>query len=120
MDDSHVSTLHDCDEHMIAEADNELVDRLSELPDSLILEILSFLAMRDVKTSLLSKRWEDLWKTVPGFDFRYSTENDLDKFKSFVNRAVALWRGAKIRKFSLSYMFDSLLRFAIEKQVEEI
>ncbi|KAL6516276.1 hypothetical protein OROGR_019581 [Orobanche gracilis] len=50
---------------------DDIRDRLSELPDSLILEILSLLPMRDmVRTSVLSKRWKDLWITLPFFNFK--------------------------------------------------
>ncbi|KAL8494670.1 hypothetical protein ACS0TY_025492 [Phlomoides rotata] len=45
-------------------------DRLIELPLSLIHHILSFLAMRDVvSTTILSKRWNNLWTYVPCLNF---------------------------------------------------
>ncbi|XP_058751045.1 F-box/LRR-repeat protein At3g26922-like [Vicia villosa] len=41
-------------------------DRLSELPNCLLLHILSFLnAERVVRTCILSKRWNNLWKSLP-------------------------------------------------------
>ncbi|CAJ2678238.1 unnamed protein product [Trifolium pratense] len=45
--------------------DNQNQDRLSELPDCVLLHILSFLNMKHVvQTCVLSKRWRHLWKRV--------------------------------------------------------
>ncbi|KAH6816612.1 hypothetical protein C2S51_021432 [Perilla frutescens var. frutescens] len=119
MDDLHVSEESDSCERR---------DRLSELPDSLILQILSFLPVKDVvPTTLLSKRYSNLWTTIPCLYF-WDNPEFRDEFRNFVNRALALWKGTKILKFNMSFMFalpltselDSWLLFAIEKQVEEL
>uniref|UniRef100_A0ACD5UQS1 Uncharacterized protein n=2 Tax=Avena sativa TaxID=4498 RepID=A0ACD5UQS1_AVESA len=42
------------------------VDRLSDLPDGLLHTIMSFLpAPQVVQTSVLSRRWRDLWRSTP-------------------------------------------------------
>ncbi|KAG7538235.1 F-box domain [Arabidopsis suecica] len=44
-------------------------DRISQLPDDLLLRILSFIPTSDaISTSLLSKRWKFLWKMMPTLD----------------------------------------------------
>lgn len=108
-------------------------DRLSELPRSLIFQILSFLEMRDVvPTSLLSKGWNNLWTTIPCLKFGDISESesyDPEMFRNFVNRALILWKGTKILKFhvevsqchiSLARDLDLWMRFALEMKVEEL
>ncbi|XP_057799338.1 F-box/LRR-repeat protein At3g26922-like isoform X2 [Salvia miltiorrhiza] len=98
-------------------------DRLSELPDSLILSILSLLDMRDVvRTSIFSKRWRNLWSTIPCLEF-------IEQTPSTISRVLSQWKCPKILKFRLSFRnfteglsidVDSWLLFAIEKQVGEL
>ncbi|KAL1543099.1 hypothetical protein AAHA92_20113 [Salvia divinorum] len=104
-------------------------DRLSELPESLILVILSFLPMTYlVTTTLLSKRWKHLWTTVPSLHLRHPIDADFDKFQAFVSRALTHWRVPKLLKFTIDISFylhmsgciDSCLLFAIDHQVEEL
>ncbi|ESQ43346.1 hypothetical protein EUTSA_v10015301mg, partial [Eutrema salsugineum] len=57
------------------------MDRVSNLPDSLIFEILLNLSTKDVvKTSLLSSRWRNLWRFVPGLDLEYGYFRKHDAF----------------------------------------
>ncbi|KAH6769724.1 hypothetical protein C2S52_014527 [Perilla frutescens var. hirtella] len=108
-------------------------DRLSELPDSLILKILSSLEMRDVvRTTFLSKRWNDLWTTIPSLCFKSDDIKDNEEeIRNFINQALWLWKGSRIQKFEIcfsGYMVrESLyrdmnwwLRFVMEKKVEEL
>ncbi|KAH6808729.1 hypothetical protein C2S51_026512 [Perilla frutescens var. frutescens] len=106
-----------------SDSSSEPRDRLNdELPDLLILVILSLLPMRDVvMTAFLSKRWKYLWTKVPCMHFQNPSKSNLDKFRNFVCWALQLWNGTKIQRFSISSdILDSWLHFAIEKQVEEL
>ncbi|KAL6533145.1 hypothetical protein OROMI_027257 [Orobanche minor] len=108
------------------------MDRLSELPDSLIFEILWWLPMRDVfRTSVLSNRWQNLWTTLPSlFINDMAIGSDTVRVGKLVNRALMMWRGTKFQKFfiyldtlddkSLYGDIDLWLRFAKEHQVKEL
>ncbi|XP_074346999.1 F-box/FBD/LRR-repeat protein At2g26030-like [Apium graveolens] len=60
------------------------MDRISKLPDELLRKILSELDSRDaVQTSVLSKRWVDVWTTLPCLKFKpnsYKDDGDCCKF----------------------------------------
>ncbi|XP_010419042.1 PREDICTED: putative F-box protein At1g67390 [Camelina sativa] len=59
----------------------DTVDRISELPNDVLAMILSVMATKDVvKTSVLSKRWKNVWKEVPylSFDMRKATVTNMD------------------------------------------
>ncbi|RLM75018.1 hypothetical protein C2845_PM15G09190 [Panicum miliaceum] len=48
-------------------------DRLSALPDELLHSIMSLLMARQVvQTSVLSRRWRDLWRSTPCLDIDHS------------------------------------------------
>ncbi|XP_057789328.1 F-box/LRR-repeat protein At3g26922-like isoform X2 [Salvia miltiorrhiza] len=112
-------------------------DRLSELPDSLIFDIFQFLPISDVvRTTFLSKRWNNLWTTFPFLIFNdRELITDSDKFRNFINGVVNSWRGIKITGLSFDlvgsdpklkepYPSDndiaSWMHFATEKNVEAL
>ncbi|ESQ54673.1 hypothetical protein EUTSA_v10027130mg, partial [Eutrema salsugineum] len=64
-------------------------DKISELPDALLLHILSLIPTIDVVgTCVLSKRWRSLWKYVPRLDYDY--RNDRRLSHQFVHRFLIL------------------------------
>ncbi|ESQ45637.1 hypothetical protein EUTSA_v10010336mg [Eutrema salsugineum] len=64
-------------------------DRISELPDDLLLRILSSLPTETViATSVLSKRWRSLWKMVPKLKFNSEDhKSDHQRFSEIVYRS---------------------------------
>ncbi|KAM7466563.1 hypothetical protein LguiB_014125 [Lonicera macranthoides] len=60
-------------------------DRLSELPDAILIHILSFLDTKyAVQTSSLSKRWINLWISVTNLNFNSSSFRKLNTFQRFI------------------------------------
>ncbi|KAH6816623.1 hypothetical protein C2S51_021443 [Perilla frutescens var. frutescens] len=111
----------------------QTVDRLSELPDALILKIISSLDMRDVVgTTLLSKRWNNLWTTIPCLcyvNYDISRDNE-EEIRNFISQALLLWKGSRVQKFKIHFCGDIdesfyrdmnwWLGFVTEKKVEEL
>ncbi|CAN0841152.1 F-box/FBD/LRR-repeat protein At1g16930 [Linum grandiflorum] len=70
--------------------EEEDVDRLSYLPDSIIHHILSFLdADCAVRTSVLSRVWRCVWKHVPVLNFRRESFRRSRSFVRFVNKVLS-------------------------------
>ncbi|RZC93615.1 hypothetical protein C5167_007657 [Papaver somniferum] len=70
-------------------------DRISNLPDSLVYHILSFLETKDVaRTCVLSHRWNHIWTSFPNLEFvwdgwskpRYLTDKFIDYADGTVRR----------------------------------
>ncbi|XP_050218144.1 F-box/LRR-repeat protein 25-like isoform X2 [Mercurialis annua] len=109
-------------------------DCISELPDEIIIHILSFLPSTKlcVKTSVLSKRWHHLWTYVPNiilteYDFPYD-ECEHHIMERVVNKALALHSSSKINYFSIQIpdsqdlyeSIESWLQLAAGRAVESL
>ncbi|CAA7062015.1 unnamed protein product [Microthlaspi erraticum] len=99
--ENHLSLLANCAVDM-----NRIgaVDRLSELPDCLLCEVLLYFPTKEVvKTSVLSRRWRNLWKYVPRLDLEYGDfpESQYDAVVSFVDGFLSFESDSKLQEFSL-------------------
>ncbi|KAK8630416.1 hypothetical protein V6N13_079212 [Hibiscus sabdariffa] len=78
------------------------IDRLSDLPDAVLCHILSFLPTKiSVATSVLSKRWTNLWRTVPALSF--SSTEFTDGFIDHVYKVLAMFQTQTIYQFTLHF-----------------
>ena len=69
---------------------NEVTDE-SDLPDSLLLYILSFLYTKHaVRTCVLSKRWKHLWKRIPILTLHSSRFSNAENVDIFVSKILTL------------------------------
>jgi hypothetical protein len=75
---------------------------LSNLPEEILLHILSFLPTKDVvRTCVLSKRWDYLWASIPNLVFEQSLPAKRTLLMNFVDRALCLRYSSDIKRFTL-------------------
>ncbi|PNX80319.1 F-box/LRR-repeat protein [Trifolium pratense] len=81
-----------CDNQNEENDENEVSeDRLSDLPDSVLLHILSFLNTKHVvRTCILSTRWKHLWKRTPAVTLYTSRFSISKQFPIFVSKILTL------------------------------
>ncbi|XP_010507531.2 PREDICTED: putative F-box protein At3g58860 [Camelina sativa] len=94
--------------------DSDKMDLFNTLPDEVVSRILSSLSTKEAaSTSVLAKRWRNLFAFVPDLDFDDSVflhpeegkrEKDgiLQSFMDFLERVLALQGDSPIKKFSLN------------------
>ncbi|XP_038710452.1 putative F-box/FBD/LRR-repeat protein At1g78760 isoform X2 [Tripterygium wilfordii] len=124
-------------------------DKLSGLPDEVLLSILSLLSLKEAaRTSVLARRWRRVWTFIPILNFDASPallalkerwrmvgsfDNKMlaverDKYVDWVNLALEAYQGSSIDelrvRFDLdeihSYDIDKWVYFAIEKKVKRL
>ncbi|KAM7514786.1 hypothetical protein LguiA_004369 [Lonicera macranthoides] len=125
--------------------DAYLDDRISELPDEILTDILSCLTMREaVRTSVLSHRWKDLWTFTTGsLDFEFGSfvllltkecllfgilEQERARYINRVNKILNSHKGATIEELKIEFDLrlndrldiDSWINFAIRKKVRRL
>ncbi|KAF6143082.1 hypothetical protein GIB67_041150 [Kingdonia uniflora] len=102
-------------------------DLISSLPDSIKLEILSFLPIKDVfQTDILSKRWRGLWHFIRKLDF--SLLPSTPQYLQDLNRSLTLLKTPKIESFQLCSVisapydchFHEWIMFALKRGVKEV
>ncbi|KAK8930791.1 putative F-box/LRR-repeat protein [Platanthera zijinensis] len=108
---------------------SESCDRISQLHDSLLLHIISFLSADDaISTSLLSRRWKNLWKWMDSLDFPFQCAKSKRSLKQFIERALTLHEGLKIKRFCARFHYnsnyvshvDSWVHYMIARNVEKL
>ena len=85
-------------EPMIQRTTEEERDRLSELPDFVLLHIMNFIDTKDaLRTCILSKRWKDLWKHLTTLSFYQSSSlfnERVVNFNKFVSQVLSCRDGS--------------------------
>ncbi|GAV63318.1 F-box domain-containing protein [Cephalotus follicularis] len=114
-------------------------DYISSLPDEILSELLSLLTTRDAcRASGTSKRWRNLWRSMPELNFDGTQMFKLQKklfaarvcnshqFVSTVDQYLNLYAGQNMKKLSICYelgenhtlFLDGWITFAATKGVE--
>ncbi|KNA11810.1 hypothetical protein SOVF_131680 [Spinacia oleracea] len=80
----------------------EQTDRISDLPDHIICDVLSYLTMEEVvRTSILSSRWRYHWKGVTSIRL-WGSNSDPNSFANFVEHVLQNCNSTNLEVFNLS------------------
>ena len=79
------------------------MDKMSQLPDELLLKVLLFLPTKvAVSTSILSTRWEFLWMWLPKLEYDHSMD-ERKSLSRFINLNMPLHRAPVIESLRLNF-----------------
>jgi len=68
------------------------VDRISDLPDSILCHILSFVPTKLAATTIvLSKRWKQVWLSVLALHYDQESFKNFNSFRNFISLTMSLW-----------------------------
>ncbi|KAL7087705.1 hypothetical protein ACP275_13G084500 [Erythranthe tilingii] len=110
-------------------------DRLSDLPDSVLCRILSFLRTKvSVRTSILGKRWRYVWAYVPYLYFRNDKQyaitrvlmlrkvQDITTFRLVDGDGCIFFKETKNKDEADldKYLTDTWITFVVERNVERL
>ncbi|XP_010476786.1 PREDICTED: putative FBD-associated F-box protein At5g56560 [Camelina sativa] len=105
------------------------MESIDELPDELLVKILASLPMfkETVATTLISKRWRDLWKLVPDLKFDdTSFESTGETFISFVHTSLVLKNQTierlhlKLSRNYLASIINHLVQAVVDRSVRVV
>ncbi|CAN1754559.1 Putative F-box/LRR-repeat protein At5g02930 [Linum perenne] len=105
------------------------IDRLSDLPDSILHHILSFLDTKSsVQTCILSKRWRCVWKYVEVLTFSQSSSRSNRDFERYVDKVLSLrCDGSRVRKVRIDFegeqsmhLWDRIMKYAASHGIQEL
>ncbi|KAL7129240.1 hypothetical protein ABFS83_13G052000 [Erythranthe nasuta] len=96
------------------------IDRLSDLPDSILCHILSFLptTKNTVATCILARRWRYLWSYVPNLIFDSDDEN--------IDRVLLLHKLQCVDTFRFTvidcndHQLETRIKFAVDRNVKNL
>ncbi|CAN0907926.1 40S ribosomal protein S6 [Linum grandiflorum] len=118
---------------------NNPYDRISLLPDDILLQILRSLAIKEaVATSVLSRRWRYLWPSISRLEFDHSIihnsfnkrerHKEMSEFSKRVKKVFQYYKGDTIEEFKLrftlskdnTYFVNRCVKFALSNKVQKL
>lgn len=104
-------------------------DRLSDLPDSVVLHILSFFNTKEaVQTCILSKRWKNLWKFVTTLKLSTRHFETIHPFTKFVSHVLShrddstALQALDFHRASIveAYLLKKIVKYAVSHSVQQL
>ena len=105
-------------------------DRISQLPDDVLLNCLSLLDLKNAaQTSILSKRWSYLWTHLTNLDFDPKVlKMEVRKYFACVKQVLKAHRAPTINKFRIETCcnlsnareVEEWVKFALTKRAREL
>ncbi|XP_006354051.1 F-box/LRR-repeat protein At3g26922-like [Solanum tuberosum] len=106
-------------------------DRISQLPDEVLVHILSFLTVEEAaNTSVLSRRWLSLWRYIDRLDFDATKPLDkvalqpklrkrqMKKYLRWVSCTLQMCKGQRLDQFRVCFDLNKFARHEIDKWIE--
>ncbi|XP_018437563.2 putative F-box/FBD/LRR-repeat protein At1g22000 [Raphanus sativus] len=91
-------------------------NRICDLPDDLILEIMNFIPTKDaVATTILSKRWRLIWTMLPTLEYKDSGSGIIGWF---VEKSLQLHKAPKLERLTIELGPHSHVDVDVEKCLE--
>ncbi|XP_061371767.1 F-box/FBD/LRR-repeat protein At3g26920-like isoform X2 [Gastrolobium bilobum] len=92
-------------------------DRLSDLPDCVLIHLMSFLPTQvAVQTCILSRRWKGLWKRLPTLILHYRHFSSMTSFNRFVPKVLS-FRDDSVPLQHLEFNYNGRVRPHLLKRV---
>ncbi|XP_074284633.1 uncharacterized protein LOC141609479 [Silene latifolia] len=122
----------------VAKMEKGTVDRISELPEFILHTILSMLDTNEAcRASVLSKRWYDVWSSIPVLDFRfqyfkadwdcskydfnvYYDTDTIQNFLGFIDRIMKFKLELPMVDEKIELLVDKWFEIAVQSQIKEL
>ncbi|XP_009603961.1 F-box/LRR-repeat protein At3g26922-like isoform X2 [Nicotiana tomentosiformis] len=106
-------------------------DRISQLPDEILVHILSFLSVKEAAdTSVLSKRWLPLWRYISRLNFDATKplyevlldhklrKRHMKKYVRWVNHTLQRCKAQRLDQFRVCFDLNKFAQHEIDKWLE--